>query len=632
MAKDMQQHIVLGMAGHIDHGKTAIVKALTGTDTDRLKEEKERGMTTDLGFAFLGDDITIIDVPGHEKFVKTMVAGVNTIDLAVLVVAADDGIMPQTEEHLEILNLLHVSTGLVAVNKIDIVEPDWVELVIDDIRNLMKGTVLDGAPIIPVSAIENRGIDTLKEEILRVSGDVRARQDKGVFRLPVDRVFSIKGFGTVVAGTILSGTVAHEDTVELLPQSVPLRVRGVQVHDRPVDRATVGFRTAINLGKIEKESIERGDMLAEPGYFKPTYMIDAHFSLLKSWTRELKNQTRVRVHIGTNEIIARIILLDSDVYTPGDEGFVQLHFEKPVVADREDRFVIRSYSPIRTLGGGVILDTDPTKHRRLRDEVIDKLDKLLKGDPNQIVLEQFNRNRFMPQAREELTKSLGITKGELEKRIAALEENNQLKMVGKKRIMSAANYEMLQKRILNQVELFHNENPLRYTIAAGKLKQLIRPPADKNVFDEIIAAYKTDGTLTVEGDQVRLTSHAVDLSPHLVELKNKMIKQFDKAPFNPPKNEDLFSKFGENARKLLDYLVDSGELVMIDKGQCFHREGLAQAKKAISSLLTKGSGEASIGEMRECLEGMSRKKAVALLEYLDRTGFTVRVGDVRKLK
>lgn len=629
---DTKRHIVLGMAGHIDHGKTAIVKALTGTDTDRLKEEKERGMTTDLGFAFLGDDITIIDVPGHEKFVKTMVAGVNTIDLAVLVIAADDGIMPQTEEHLEILNLLRVSTGLVAINKIDIVEPDWVELVTDDIRNLLKGTMLDQAPIVPVSAVNNTGIDTLKDEIIRVAQDVRARQDKGVFRLPVDRVFSIKGFGTVVAGTVLSGKVSPEDTVELLPQSIPLRVRGVQVHDRPVDKATIGFRTAINLGKIEKDSIERGDMLAEPGYYKPTYMIDAHFTLLKSWTRELKNQARVRVHIGTNEIIARIILLDSDAYTPGDEGFVQLHFEKPVIADREDRFVIRSYSPVRTLGGGVILDTSPSKHKRLRDDVIEKLEKLLKGDPNLIVLEQFNSNRFMPLTMEELTKSLGITKDELTKRVFALEEGKQIRWIGKKRLMSIANYEMLQKRILNQVELFHIENPLRYSISAGKLKQLIRPPADKNVFDEIIAAYKNEGILSIEGDQIRLTSHKASLSSHLVELKEKIENQFFKFPFDPPKNDELFSKFGENARKLLDFMIDSGELVQIDKTQCFHKEGILLAKKEISTMLDNGSGEATIGEMRECLQGMSRKKAVALLEHFDRTGFTIRVGDVRKLK
>ena len=282
MSEPLGRHVVLGMAGHIDHGKTEIVKALTGTDTDRLKEEKERGMTTDLGFAFLGDDITIIDVPGHEKFVKTMVAGVNTVDLALLVIAADDGIMPQTTEHLEILNLLQVPAGLVAISKIDLVETDWTEMVVGDVKKLLKGTPLEGGPIVPVSPITGQGMDTLKHEIFRTAQNIHARQDTGVFRLPIDRSFTIRGFGTVVAGTILSGKIAPEDTVELLPQGKTIRVRGVQVHDHPVDQSSVGFRTAINLIGTDKEQVQRGDVLAEPGFFRPSSMMDAYFTAIDS--------------------------------------------------------------------------------------------------------------------------------------------------------------------------------------------------------------------------------------------------------------------------------------------------------------------------------------------------------------
>jgi selenocysteine-specific elongation factor len=263
------RHVVLGTAGHIDHGKTALVKALTGKDTDRLKEEKERGMTTDLGFAFLGDSITVIDVPGHERFVKTMVAGVNTVDLAMLVVAADDGVMPQTEEHLDILNLLHIPGGLVAVNKIDLVDGDWLELVVEDVRKRLKGTVLENGPIVPVSALSGRNIDVLKKEILRLAEGVQARRDKGVFRMPIDRVFTIRGFGTVVAGTVLSGGIALEDEAELLPQKILLRVRGLQVHDKTVRESRAGFRTAVNVMGVEKEKVERGHVLAEPGFFQP---------------------------------------------------------------------------------------------------------------------------------------------------------------------------------------------------------------------------------------------------------------------------------------------------------------------------------------------------------------------------
>ncbi len=631
MSDNLAPHIVLGMAGHIDHGKTAIVKALTGTDTDRLKEEKERGMTTDLGFAFLGADITIIDVPGHEKFVKTMVAGVNTVDLALLVIAADDGVMPQTKEHFEILNLLGVSTGLIAVNKIDLVEDEWVELVIDDVRSLIKGTSLEGAPIVPVSAVANRGIDTLKEEIIRVAQQVKARKDKGIFRLPIDRVFTIKGFGTVVAGTVLSGRVSPEDTVELLPREASLRVRGVQVHDKPVKEATTGFRTAINLGRVEKESIERGDMLAEVGYYKPTYMIDAHFSLLKSWHRELKHRSRVRVHIGTSEVIARVVILDKELLAPGEEGFIQIHFEKPVVADREDRFVVRSYSPLRTIGGGIILDVHPQKHKRMQDEVIRKLKNLLKGDPNQVVLEHFDRRRFVPMTEEELAKSLGITKGDLKKRLEILETEKQVHRIGKKRLMSTANYEMLTKRIISCIETFHEENPLRYAVAAAKLRLLIRQPVDQGVFDEVLHTYIDAGTIVMEGDQIHLAGHSIKLTPKQEELKKTVENKFLKEQFNPPQWNDLRNEMGDKIKVILDYMLESGALFQVEKGAYFHKNAITEAKKRVQSYLLKEK-EATLADFKECLEGVPRRKLVMLMEYFDRIGLTVRDGDVRKLK
>lgn len=631
MAEQLAKHVVLGMAGHIDHGKTALVKALTGRDTDRLKEEKERGMTTDLGFAFLGKDITIIDVPGHEKFVKTMVAGVNTIDMALLVVAADDGVMPQTEEHLEILNLLKVSTGLVAVTKIDLVESEWVDMVIGDIKKLLKGTILDGAPVIPVSPIKNTGIEKLHEEILILAKEVKARQDKGIFRLLIDRVFTIKGFGTVTAGTVLSGKVSPGDTVELLPEGTRLRVRGVQVHDKSVDIGDIGFRTAINLGRVEKKSIERGDVLAEPGFYKPTQMIDAQFTLLKSWNRELENRTRVRVHVGTTEAIARIILLDKDRYNPGDEGFAQFHFEKPVVADRGDRYVVRSYSPLYTMGGGVILDVHPFKHKRFQQDVIEKLERLYKGDPNQVVMETFDITRFVPKTRDELAKSIGITKDELAKRLEELEKSDKIIQAGKKRLMSLENYEALQRRVVNLLETFHEENPLLLTIPAGKLRLQIKKTVDQSLYDEILKKLKKEGTIELDGDQVSLAGRKVELSPKLKEYKKRVEKQFLDNLFDPPKFEDIVDEMGEGVRKLLAYLVDAGELIQVEKGIYFHRKAIGEGKKKIVSLLTGEKAEAAIADMRKAFEGSPRKKLVALLEYFDRVKFTVRDGAVRKL-
>ena len=630
MAEQLAKHVVLGMAGHIDHGKTALVKALTGRDTDRLKEEKERGMTTDLGFAFLGKDITIIDVPGHEKFVKTMVAGVNTIDMALLVVAADDGVMPQTEEHLEILNLLKVSTGLVAVTKIDLVESEWVDMVIGDVKKLLKGTILDGAPVIPVSPIKNTGIEKLHEEILILAKEVKARQDKGIFRLLIDRVFTIKGFGTVTAGTVLSGRVSPGDTVELLPEGTRLRVRGVQVHDKSVDIGDIGFRTAINLGRVEKKSIERGDVLAETGFYKPTQMIDAQFTLLKSWNRELENRTRVRVHVGTTEAIARIILLDKDRYNPGDEGFAQFHFEKPVVADRGDRYVVRSYSPLYTMGGGVILDVHPFKHKRFQQDVIEKLERLYKGDPNQVVMETFDITRFVPKTRDELAKSIGITKDELAKRLEELEKSDKIIQAGKKRLMSLENYEALQRRIVNLLETFHEENPLLLTIPAGKLRLQIKKTVDQSLYDEILKKLKKEGTIELDGDQVSLAGRKVELSPKLKEYKKRVEKQFLDNLFDPPKFEDIVDEMGEGVRKLLAYLVDAGELIQVEKGIYFHRKAIGEGKKKIVSLLGE-KAEAAIADMRKAFEGAPRKKLVALLEYFDRVKFTVRDGAVRKL-
>jgi selenocysteine-specific elongation factor len=533
---------------------------------------------------------------------------------------------------MEILNLLDISTGLVAVTKIDIAEPDWVEMVVDDVKKLVKGTFLDGAPIVPVSPVKNIGIDRLNEEIAHIAKQVKARRDKGIFRLPIDRVFTIKGFGTVIAGTILSGRIAAGDTVELLPKGVQLRVRGVQVHDKSVDTGDIGFRTAINLGRVEKESIERGNVLAEPGFYKPTHMIDAQFTLLKSWGRELENRARVRVHVGTSEVIARIYLLDKEKFSPGDGGFVQLHFEKPVAADRGDRYVVRSYSPLYTMGGGVILDVHPAKHRRFQQEVIKKLERLYKGDPNQVVIETFDSARFTPRTENELAKAIGITMDELAKRLEELKKSNRVIKAGKNRLMSSENYAMLQRKIVVLLETFHKENPLLLSIPAGKLRVLIKQTVDQSLYDEILGILKNEGVIEKDGDQVSLAGRTVELSPKMKENKKRIKKQFLDNLFDPPRFEDIVDDMGDGVRKLLAYMVDSGELVQVEKDVYFHKNALEEGKMKVVSLLSGGTEEASIADMRKAFEGASRKNLVALLEYFDRIKFTVRDGTVRKLK
>ena len=630
MTEPLGRHIVLGMAGHIDHGKTEIVKALTGTDTDRLKEEKERGMTTDLGFAFLGDDITIIDVPGHEKFVRTMVAGVNTVDLGLLVIAADDGVMPQTIEHLEILNLLQVSAGLVAVSKIDLVEEDWLQLVIDDIKKLVRGTVLDAAPIVPVSPVSGQGIEDLKNSIFQSAKTVRQRRDKGVFRLPIDRVFTIKGFGTVVAGTVLSGRISVEDTVELLPEGKILRVRGLQVHDRPVKESGVGFRTAINLLGVMKESVKRGDVLAEPGFFRPTSMVDAHFSYLSSSKKELKNRTRVRVHAGTCEAIARLILLDNETLFPGDDGFVQIHFEKPVLTDHGDRYVIRSYSPIRTIGGGLILDVHPMKHKRLQPELIEKLTRLYQGDPSQVVLEQLEKSWFMPVAAEELAKSLGSAKDDVIQHLSHLEEDNAILRVGKKRWLSRNNYDILRHKIIHLLETYHRENPLRINMATAELRSRIKQPVDRNLFDEVVSDLHVSGALIASSDRVRLKDHVVRLTPELQDLRKKIESRFLDDPINPPAVKFLVEEWGDKAEGILGHMMENGDLIRLDGGVVLHKDAVKQAEMKVKSFLEK-KGAATVSELKQELN-TTRKFAVPLLIHLDNSGVTERDGDLRRLR
>src|SRR5437660_1453689 len=384
-----RRHVVVGTAGHIDHGKTSLVKALTGTDTDRLPEEKARGITIDLGFAFLeepdGLTIEVVDVPGHERFVKNMVAGVGGIDLAMLVIAADESVMPQTREHLAICSLLHIRTGLVVLTKIDMVEPDWIELVRDDVATLVRGTFLEGAPVVPVSAKTGAGLDELRATLRRLAETVPARGTDQLPRLPIDRVFTIKGFGTVVTGTLAAGTLGVDDRVEVFPRGLVAKVRGLQAHGHAVERAVAGQRTAVNLQGLERAAVERGDVIGHAGTLSATTLVDVVLEILADAARPLKSRDRVRLHAGTSEIMARALLLDGAELAPGARGFARLRLEAPLVALAGDRFVIRSYSPIVTIGGGTLLDTDPPRLKR--PARLAHLEILAAGAPEAVVEE-----------------------------------------------------------------------------------------------------------------------------------------------------------------------------------------------------------------------------------------------------
>src|SRR5205809_4578784 len=363
-----RRHVVVGTAGHIDHGKTSLVKALTGTDTDRLPEEKARGITIDLGFAFLeepdGLTIEVVDVPGHERFVKNMLAGVGGIDLAMLVIAADEGVMPQTREHLAVCSLLHIRTGLVVLTKTDTVESDWMELVRAAVARLVRGTFLVGAPVVPVSAKTGAGLDELRATLRRLAATVPARGTDQLPRLPIERVFTVKGFGTVVTGTLAAGALAVDERVEAYPRGLQAKIRGLQTHGRPVTAARAGQRTAINLQGLERAAIDRGDVVGLPGTLVSSLLVDGTLELLKDAPRAVKSRTRLRFHVGTSEIMARALLLDRGELEPGASGLVRFRLESPLIALPGDRFVVRSYSPIVTIGGGTLLDIDPPRFQR----------------------------------------------------------------------------------------------------------------------------------------------------------------------------------------------------------------------------------------------------------------------------
>lgn len=627
---NVKQHVVVGMAGHIDHGKTALINKLTGTNTDRLKEEIERGITTDLGFAFLGRDITIIDVPGHEKFVKTMVAGVNTVDMAILVIAADDGIMPQTQEHLDILNLLQVKRGIVVLNKIDKVDEEWAELVEEEIRETISETVLGGAPILRTSAVENVGIDELKEKILAMAAKVPPRVDAGFFRLFVDRVFSIKGFGTIVAGTVLSGDLRVNDNVELLPEGRSLRVRGLQVHNKSAEKTEIGYRAAINLMNIDKEEISRGDVLAEPGYCHGTYMFDAYFSVLKSWKRELKNRERVHLNIGTTEVIARIVLLDRDLYEPGDGGFVQIHCERPIVAQRSDRFVVRSYSPMFTLGGGVVLDSAPLKHKRHNMEMLSKLKRMYEGDPSQSILEYLNRKFFMPENGKDIAQRLSFAENICNDYLSKLEESSDVVRIGKKRFLSATNLELLSRRIEAVMKEYFQEKPYKGTIAKAELKSGIKRDCDPNLFNFVLEKLAEEQVVEVIEDRVKYLSHKATLSAELQRACDTLQQRFEETGFEPPLMKEMLAMIGKEGATALELLIESGDIIVLEEKVSLSRKTLKEGLSAMATCF-ETADNCTIQDFREVVSG-SRKIVFALLEYADRIGLTMRKGDGRILK
>lgn len=635
------KHIVMGTAGHVDHGKTALIKRLTGVDTDRLKEEKERGITIELGFASLslpdGVLLGVVDVPGHERFVRNMVAGAAGIDMVAMVIAADEGVMPQTREHLQICHLLGIRKGLVALTKVDLVDPEWLALVQEDVREFLRGTFLEGAPIVPVSSLTGAGVPELLTTIARVAGEVEAGVDVGLFRLPVDRVFTMKGFGTVVTGTLLSGQVRVGDEVEVAPTGLRTKVRGIQVHNQPREVAEAGQRTAINLQGVEKAVIARGHLLVLPETLPASLRLDVRFRLLPGAARKMKNRSLVRFHTGTSEIMARVILLDRELLEPGDEAYAQIVPEEPVTAVAGDPFVARSYSPVTTIGGGVILDPLPGKHKRMAPAVLEACESLAHGEPAGRVAVILERAGIagIPEAR--LIVRTGIRRAELRKILEELFSRQQAVLVDREGLWVLAQtlYRELQRRIGDELSAYHERFPLKEGLSREELRTTLGmgDGAGQKIFAMALRDLEKRGELLVAGDTVRRQGHQVRLQGEMGDLRESLTALYREAGLTPPTVREVLERFPDRKKEmtsLIQVLAREGVLVRISEELNFHGEALERLREDYRRLLVKET-RATPASFKE-LTGLSRKFIIPLMEYFDMTKLTMRSGEHRILR
>ena len=586
------REIVLGTAGHVDHGKTSLVRALTSIETDRLKEEKKRGITIELGFAFLdlpcGHRLGIVDVPGHEKFVKNMVAGAAGVDIVAFVIAADEGIMPQTREHFEICSLLGVSNGLVIITKIDMVEPDWLDMVEEELSDYFQDTFLENAPVLRVSSTTGQGIDTVKEHLDKLVTSSSFIEAFGPFRLPVDRIFSMKGFGAVVTGTSISGRIKIGDDVCIYPSDRMAKIRGIQVHGQDVEEVEAGHRTAINIQGLEKEFVARGDILATPGSLKPSYMLDCDFTYLFSNKKALKNRARVRVHIGTSEIMGRIVLLNVEEANPGDCLNVQLLLEEPVVTWPADYFVVRNYSPVYTIGGGSVLNGCPGRKRRRFKKVNEEIFSLYRdGSAEDLAIFHLTESGFIGMTFVELEVRLGIFAKKLNKVLNLPISSKKILVVDSERQLMVSHevMDVLKLQCTDIIENFHKDNPLKEGISKEELRTKLAHSLSPKLFQMVLNTLTKENTIVQDQAVIRLESHQVSLEADAKTVSNEIVDCYAVAGLTPPTKKELLEKFSNYSQKLinevLDLLIRENQIIRVSEGLYFYNASYDQLKDKI---------------------------------------------------
>ena len=631
------KHVIIGTAGHVDHGKTLLVKALTGIDTDRLVEEKKRGITIELGFAHLdfddGTQAGIVDVPGHEKFIKNMLAGAGGIDLAMLVVAADEGFMPQTVEHLGILSLLGIQDGLVVITKCDMADPEWVEMVKEDVRTHVEGTFLEGKPVFTVSAYTGQGISELRQALKELVQKAAEKNMRTPFRLPIDRVFSVDGFGTVVTGTIIEGSVSNGDMAEILPGGVQARVRNLQVHDRDVETAYAGQRVAINLAGVKKADLGRGDVIARPGSVRTSLMLDARLQNLKNSQRTILSGSQVHLYHGSAVRLCKVVLLDRDALQPGESCYAQLRLTEEIAAKRGDRFVIRFYSPLETIGGGVVLDDLPRRHKRGDQAVLEALAIRESGSGDDQLVQLVAEHGHSLPTLEKLAAPQNLDREELGRSLEELTSAGKVLQPLPGRYLAASVFDAIWDSCRGLLEQYHRQNPLHAGMKVAELRQKLLKNTDQAVADAILAALAREGKIKAVADRYALADFAVHLTKRQSAIREKLLQTYRKAGLEVPGLDEVIASFPPaeqgDCRQVVESLVSGGGLVMLTPQLCLHSQVYAQVCDKTRDYMAENQ-ELTLAEFRDLL-GTSRKYALAVLEYYDKNKILKKDGDVRRL-
>ncbi|MFI3172309.1 MAG: selenocysteine-specific translation elongation factor [Eubacteriales bacterium] len=628
------KNIIIGTAGHIDHGKTTLIKALTGRNTDRWEEEQRRGITIDLGFTYFdlhsGDRVGIIDVPGHEKFINNMVAGVVGMDLVMLVIAADEGIMPQTREHMDILTQLGMKKSIIVLNKCDLVEEDWLELVEEEIREELAGTFLEHAPVVPISAVTKQGLEVLVDTIERLtSEEVEEKDTRTIPRLPIDRAFSLSGFGTIITGTLVTGTITKDTVLQMYPNEKECKIRSIQVHGENVDKCYAGQRVAINLSNVKKSEIKRGCVLAPINSMKNTMMLDVKLEVTKSTLRVLTNHSRLHLFTGTSEILCRAVLLDKQEIGPGESGYVQLRLEEEIAIRRGDRFVVRFYSPMETIGGGVVLEANPTKKKRFKPEVIEELKCKEAGSSEDVIEMHIKSNSKSMISLTELAKLTALSMEEVIADVDSLQNQGLIRLFKAKKdcfVWHVADELAMTELIQEELSKYHSAYPYRYGMKKAEIHVKYMKTVKPNIFDMYIDLMVAEEKLIRHNEYLHNVDFQLNKDERFIKIESLIRKELSVAKYDFKKIAEI--SFGNEATNIIDDILsvmqDEGTIIKIMEDVYTLQELMEVATEIIKEKL-QANNLITIAEVRDLLN-TSRKSAKPILEYLDSIKVTKKVG------